>query len=72
MEKLLKAIEAADLLGLDTQGVYRYCREGVIPHIRIGAQIRIPQSALQKWIDSQLSIHLDQPKAQEPGSSVVA
>jgi excisionase family DNA binding protein len=54
LEKLLTAQQVAPLTQLDLQAIYRYAREKKIPSIRIGAKLRFPESALQRWIDDQL------------------
>jgi excisionase family DNA binding protein len=55
MEKLLTVEQFADGANLSKQGAYRAAREKQIPTIRIGRQIRIPESALAKWIAEQLN-----------------
>ncbi len=38
--------EAADLLRLHKSTVYEYCREGVIPHLKIGQRTMIDRDGL--------------------------
>lgn len=54
MEKFLTAREVATRLQIEPHAVYRYAREGIIPSIRIGARVRFPESALARWVSSQL------------------
>jgi excisionase family DNA binding protein len=53
---------------MSEQGLYRAIREGQFPAIRIGAKIRIPESAMKRWIDSQIGP--PQNETQEPATSV--
>lgn len=54
MEALLTVSEVAPIARLSEQGLYRAIREGQFPAVRIGAKIRIPESALRRWIDNQI------------------
>jgi excisionase family DNA binding protein len=38
---LLLASEAADLLRVDRSTVYRWCRLGLIPSVRVGGSVRV-------------------------------
>lgn len=44
--------EAAQALHLGRNTVYELIRTGQIPSLRVGRAIRIPQAALQEWIQS--------------------
>lgn len=68
MEALLTVPEVATMARMSEQGLYRAIREGQFPAIRIGAKIRIPESALKRWIDNQ--IRPQQNETQEPATSV--
>lgn len=58
--EVLHTVEAiAPQFNLSTQAVYAACRNGQIPHVRIGKRIRIPESSIQKWIDAQTSKNND-------------
>lgn len=52
--RLLTADEVAETLGLTTATVYRLCREGAIPCVRLGngrqAPLRIDEQELEGWI----------------------
>lgn len=54
MENLLTVEEVAPLIRFSEQGLYRAIRENGFPALKIGRQIRIPESALQRWIEEQL------------------
>lgn len=61
---MLTVREAAPLLGLDDQGLYRSIREGQFPiFVRIGVKIRIPESALKSWIERQLQSNEERAQA---------
>ena len=48
---LLKAGEAAKLLGLGRSKVFAMLAVGELPVIRIGRSVRVPRAALEDWID---------------------
>lgn len=54
MEAFLTIPEAAPLVRMSVQGLYRAIREKQFPAIKIGSQIRIPESVLKHWIEEQL------------------
>lgn len=61
--EMLHTVEAiAPQLNLSVQAVYSACRNGQLPHVRIGRRIRIPESALQRMIEEQTN---NEEKAQE-------
>lgn len=50
---LLTVPEAADLLGLNYQTLYKYVREGRLPDrcvVRLGRTVRISRPALVSWV----------------------
>ena len=49
-EKLLKVSEAAKWLDLSEYQVLAYAREGILPSVRLGRQVRFATSALEKFI----------------------
>jgi excisionase family DNA binding protein len=53
--KVLTVKEAADLLKVKPQWVYRMVRGGGIPFIRLGRQIRIDEDSLEKWLEERRS-----------------
>jgi excisionase family DNA binding protein len=48
--KVLTVREAADLLKVRPQWVYRMMRSDGLPCIRLGRQIRIDEDSLEKWL----------------------
>ncbi len=56
MQEELQTVEAAaPRLNLSVQAVYAACRNGQLPHVRIGRRIRIPTSAIGEWIAAQIA-----------------
>ncbi|HOM82038.1 MAG TPA: excisionase family DNA-binding protein [Armatimonadota bacterium] len=53
-QRLLRASEVAPQLGLTTGRVYQLISEGVIPAVRIGGRVRIPEAAWEKWLSDSL------------------
>jgi excisionase family DNA binding protein len=49
-ESLLTAPQVAVLLQVPKARVYQLAREGLLPSVRIGRQIRVSAGALEKWI----------------------
>lgn len=45
--------EAAELLAVHPDRLYRLVREGVVPHIRLGRSVRYRVAALAEWMDEQ-------------------
>jgi excisionase family DNA binding protein len=50
MKELITVKEAADLLKVKPQWVYRMMRSDGLPCIRLGRQIRIDEDSLEKWL----------------------
>ncbi len=53
MEKLITVTEAAELLGLNVESVYRRCRLKEIPCYKIGRTYRFKESKLLLWLESK-------------------
>ncbi len=49
--QLLKAPDVAGYLGCSVAQAYKLMQAGLIPTIRIGRSIRVPQKALVSWIE---------------------
>lgn len=47
-EKLLTTVEACEILRCSKPTLHRWKKEGIVPHIRIGANIRYRKSDLKK------------------------
>jgi excisionase family DNA binding protein len=48
--ELLRADEAAELLGLGRSKTYQLMAAGELPTVRIGRSVRIPLAALRAWV----------------------
>jgi len=48
--RLLTAKQTADVLQVALPRVYELAREGVVPAVRLGRQVRFDEAALQQWI----------------------
>jgi excisionase family DNA binding protein len=47
---LLTVAETADVLRVTPQRVYELIRDGLLPGIRLGRQVRVDDAQLQAWI----------------------
>lgn len=47
---VLTVQEAAQLLRVNRTRAYELCKAGVLPHVRLGQQIRIPRDRLLAWL----------------------
>jgi excisionase family DNA binding protein len=54
--KLLTVKEAADLLKVKPQWVYRMLRSDGLPFLRLGRQIRIDEDSLENWLAERRSV----------------
>jgi excisionase family DNA binding protein len=54
---LLRADEAAIVLGIGRTKVFEMLASGELPAIRIGRCVRVPKDRLEKWIDDQANAH---------------
>lgn len=50
--KLREADYAAERLGLTKPAVWKLCRKGVLPHIRIGRKVLFEPTVLEAWIQA--------------------
>lgn len=55
IERLLTVAEVAPQVRLSAQALYAAIRERQFPAVRIGARIRIPETALRDWIKTQIN-----------------
>ena len=53
MEALLTPRQVADYLKLSKSKVYYLIQRRQIPHIKIGRNVRVKESALEKWLEGQ-------------------
>ena len=55
--ELLGVEEVADYLGIKPVTVYRWCREGRLPCMKLGRRWRIRRQALEKFLDENERNH---------------
>ena len=48
-EPLLKPEQAAELLSVKVSWIYEACRDGRLPHLRVGKHIRFTRPDLESW-----------------------
>ncbi|RPJ32472.1 MAG: DNA-binding protein [Planctomycetaceae bacterium] len=48
--ELLTIDELSHILKVSRQRAYELCRTGVVPHVRLGRQIRVHPGQLQEWL----------------------
>jgi excisionase family DNA binding protein len=51
-ERFLQISQVADLLEISKTTTRRLVKNGVLPAIRVGRQIRIDERRLEKWLES--------------------
>lgn len=49
--RLLTAKETAEILRVTLPRVYELAREGLIPNVRMGRQIRFDEAKLMEWVE---------------------
>jgi excisionase family DNA binding protein len=54
LDRIMTVPETASYLKLSRAKCYRLVQLGTIPHVRIGRNVRIRESDLQRWIESHL------------------
>lgn len=52
MKQLLTMSQAAEILGVREPKIYIMAREGLLPVVRLGRQLRIDPDKLEQWIES--------------------
>ncbi|EGD51730.1 DNA binding domain protein, excisionase family [Thermoanaerobacter ethanolicus JW 200] len=50
-KKLLKLSDVAEILDIKIDRIYALARQGIIPVVRIGRQLRVDPEKLQEWIE---------------------
>jgi excisionase family DNA binding protein len=50
-DRLLRAFDVQDQLGLSRARVYRLMHLNILPVVRIGGSVNVPRKALFKWIE---------------------
>lgn len=51
--RLLTVAEVAERLRIGQDSAYRLCRQDHFPAMRVGGLIRIPEDALDRWIERE-------------------
>ena len=51
-KKLLRLPEVAEILDLKEDRVYALAREGILPVVHVGRQLRVDPDKLSEWIDN--------------------
>jgi prophage regulatory protein len=55
MEKIYTVPQVAEYLQISRSKMYDWVKQGKIPHVRIGRNVRIRESDLQAWIEAQIT-----------------
>ncbi len=50
---LLRVSEACKMLSVSRATMYELVKDGTVPSIQLGKEIRIPVEALRKWVEDQ-------------------
>ena len=50
---LINTVEAAGLLGLSYSLTNKLIKDGVLPRVKVGNEIRVPLRALEEWIEER-------------------
>lgn len=50
--QFLRVTEVADMLQVSTTRVYQLVREGILPAVHLGRQVRIPADKLREFAES--------------------
>jgi len=48
--RLLATEEVAEVLAVKPARVYELCRQGILPHVKLGRQVRVDKVALDEFI----------------------
>jgi hypothetical protein len=51
LRRLLTAVQVAEIFSLTKHRVYEATRLGLIPHVRIGRQLRYDPFRIREWLD---------------------
>jgi excisionase family DNA binding protein len=54
--RLLRPTEAAARLGVAVSRVYGWARDGILPSVRLGRSVRIPEQGLVAFVDSLVDL----------------
>jgi excisionase family DNA binding protein len=48
---LMLVNDVAQMLGMNPRQVYYHCRNGNLPHIKLGRQVRFSRNQIERWLD---------------------
>ena len=51
-QRLMKMRQVATILGVSEDRAYVMAREGLLPIVRMGRQVRVDKRALEEWINA--------------------
>ncbi len=46
---IISAKKASELLGVSLWTVYEYCRQGILPHKKLGRRVLLCKEQLEEW-----------------------
>ncbi|MCL6446011.1 MAG: helix-turn-helix domain-containing protein [Alicyclobacillus sp.] len=52
VRRLLTMTEVAEICGVSVSRVYELAREGLLPVVRMGRQLRVDPEQLERWIQT--------------------
>jgi len=61
-EELLTPEEVAEYLKVPVETIWRWCRNGVIPALKIGKYWRIPENKFSDYIEGRLNLTEEEPR----------
>ncbi len=67
--KLYTIAEVAEILRYSRKTLYRWARAGTLPAVRVGGQLRVPASAVDKILQEVDDGHQAEPTGQAEQSS---
>ncbi len=56
IEQMHKVATVAPQVGMTKGALYSAIRAGQFPAIRIGTRVRVPESGLRRWIETQMQV----------------
>ncbi len=55
-EALMDVMETARYLNIGRSKLYEMAKEGMLPHLRVGASLRFDRDALDEWIRQEMLV----------------
>jgi excisionase family DNA binding protein len=50
LDKLIDAKQAAEILGITSETIYKYAKAGIVPSLKFGDVLRFDNEVLREWI----------------------